>query len=101
MLPQHRTPNHPGEILWEEFLKPLGITQKDFAQRLGISLQRLNGIIRGKRSVTAETALLLSQTFGTTPEFWLGMQCSYDLAKARETVRRVEPLHMESRTPRS
>jgi len=90
MLPAKRVPVHPGEVLLEEFLRPLGITQVAFAAHVGISLQRVNEIVRGKRGVTPETAWLLSQAFSTTPEFWLNLQTAHDLAKARPT-RKVRP----------
>ncbi len=83
MLPENRVPTHPGEILLEEFLKPMRLTQVGFAQHIGVPLQRINQIVRGKRGVTAETAWLFAQAFGTTPEFWLNLQNAYDLAKAR------------------
>lgn len=83
MIPENRIPFHPGEILREEFLQPLGLTQVELADRLGIPLQRINEVIRGKRGITAETAWLLSQLFGTSPEFWTALQSSYDLARAR------------------
>ncbi len=83
MLPENRIPTHPGEILLEEFLKPMRLTQVAFAQHIGVPLQRINQIVRGTRGVTAETAWLFAQAFGTTPEFWLNLQNSYDLARAR------------------
>ncbi len=83
LLPENRIPTHPGETLLEEFLKPLRMTQVAFANHIGVSLQRINEIIRGKRGVTPETAWLLSQALGTTPEFWLNLQRSHDLAKNR------------------
>lgn len=83
MLPENRIPTHPGEILLEEFLKPLGITQVAFARHIGVPLQRINEIIRGKRGVTPDTAWLLSQALGTTPELWLNLQRNHDLAKKR------------------
>ena len=83
MLPENRIPTHPGEILLEEFLKPLGITQVAFAKHTEVPLQRVNEIIRGKRGVTPETAWLLSQALGTTPELWMNLQRNYDLAKTR------------------
>ena len=85
MHPKNRVPTHPGEVLLEEFLVPLGITQVGLAEHLEISLQRVNEIIRGKRGVTPETAWLFSQAFGTTPEFWLNLQANHDLAKSRST----------------
>ena len=83
MLPDNRIPTHPGEILLEEFLKPLGMTQVAFASHIRVPLQRINEIIRGKRGVTPETAWLLSQALGTTPELWLNLQRNHDLAKKR------------------
>lgn len=85
MLPEKRIPTHPGEMLLEEFLKPLGITQIALAKHLQIPLQRVNEIVRGKRGVTPETAWLLSQAFGTTPQFWLHLQNGYDLARLRSS----------------
>ena len=70
---------HPGEILREEFLKPLGLSQTRLGRDLGVSPRRINEIIHGKRRVTADTALRLSRYFGTSAEFWLGLQADYDL----------------------
>ncbi len=72
-------PVHPGEVLLEEFLSPIGVSQTAFATRLGISLQRLNDLIHGRRGVTPDTALRLARVLGTSPEFWLSMQESWDL----------------------
>ena len=83
MLPEQRIPTHPGEILSEEFLKPLDLTQVALAEHIGVPVQRVNEIVRGKRGVTAETAWLLSGAFGTTPDFWINLQASYDLATRR------------------
>jgi len=83
MLPKNRTPTHPGEILLEEFLKPMGVTQVAFAQHIGVSVQRVNELIRGKRGVSPETAWLLSQALGTTPQFWVNLQANHDLAASR------------------
>ena len=77
-----------------EFLSPLGLTQVEFAEHLGVPIQRLNEIIRGKRGVTPATAWLLSQALGTSPEFWLNLQAGHDLAKSRTSraVAKVTPL---------
>jgi addiction module HigA family antidote len=83
MLPENRVTTHPGEILKEEFLDPMGITQMAFAEHLGIPLQRVNEVIRGKRGVTPETAWLFSQALGTTPQFWMNLQNAYDLTSRR------------------
>lgn len=88
MIPRNRTPVHPGEILREEFLLPLGLTQVRFAAHIGVPVQRINEIIRGKRGITPETAWLLAQALGTTPEFWTNLQANYDLASNRP-VRRI------------
>jgi len=76
-------PVHPGEILLEEFLRPLGLSQAMLARHLDISVVRVNELVKGKRGVSAETAWLLAQAFGTTPQFWINLQSNYDLAKTR------------------
>jgi addiction module HigA family antidote len=76
------SPFHPGEILLEEFLEPLGLSQRAFAQKLGWTPRKLNEIIRGKRSVTAASAIELAEALNTTPEFWLNLQQMYDLDQA-------------------
>ncbi len=76
-------PVHPGEILLEEFLRPLGLSQAALARHLGISLVRINEIINGKRGVSAETAWLLAEAFGTSPQFWINLQANYDLATSK------------------
>ena len=78
-LPRYRPPTHPGEMLLEEFLRPLGISQSALAVRLGIASPRLNEIIRGKRSMTVDTALRLQQVLGMPADFWLGLQMDWDL----------------------
>jgi addiction module HigA family antidote len=82
---------HPGEILLEEFLKPLEMTQAAAAEALGMSTVRLNELVRGKRGVTADTALRLAQLFKTTPQLWMHMQANFDL-KAAMTRRRAMKL---------
>lgn len=86
MLPTHRPPTHPGEMLLKEFLEPEGITQVDLSRRTGMSVQRINTIISGKRSVTAETAILLACEFGNSPQFWMGLQMDYDLWYAARSM---------------
>ncbi len=83
MLPENRTPTHPGEILLEEFLNPLGLSQVAFAGHIGVPVQRVNEIVRGKRGITPETAWLFAEAFGTSPEFWLNLQANYDLVRHR------------------
>lgn len=91
MIPEHRVPSHPGEILREEYLIPLGVSQVAFAAHLGIPVQRVNELINGKRGVTPDTAWLLAQALGTTPQFWINLQGNYDLARSRPR-RDIEPL---------
>ena len=91
MHPKKRIPNHPGEVLLEEFLGPREITQVELAAHIAVPVQRINEIVRGKRGVTPETAWLLSQALGTTPEFWINLQVAHDLA-ARRPTRRVKRL---------
>ena len=83
MIPENRIPTHPGAILLEEFLDPIEMTQVALAKHLEVPIQRINEIVRGKRGITPETAWLLSQAFGTTPQFWLNLQMNHDLAKNR------------------
>jgi addiction module HigA family antidote len=83
MIPSNRIPTHPGEILNEEFLRPLEIPQTKLAEGIGVSVQRINELVNGKRGVTPDTAWLLAGALGTSPEFWINLQTAYDLAKAR------------------
>ena len=83
MLPKNRIPTHPGEILLEDFLKPLGVSQVALAEHLDIPVQRVNELVRGKRGVTPETAWLLAGALGTTPEFWINLQANHDLVRNR------------------
>jgi addiction module HigA family antidote len=77
-----REPIHPGEILEEEFMKPLGLSQSKLAKELGVSVRAVNEIVNKKRGITPEMAIRLAKKFGTTAEFWLGLQMDYDLWKA-------------------
>ena len=100
-LPKDRPPTHPGEMLLEEFLKPMGISQSAFAIRLGVSFPRLNEITRGKRSVTPDTALRLARVLGVSADVWLGLQQDWDLwhAMRSDRVREIdelEPLYQVS-----
>ena len=79
----HLPPVHPGEVLAEEFLKPLGISQYRLARDIAVSPRRINEIVQGKRSISADTALRLARYFGTTDRFWLNLQGRYDLNRAR------------------
>ena len=86
MIPKHRKPTHPGEILRSEFLEPLGMSQVDLASKMGVPVQRVNTLIRGKRDMTAETAILLSRVLKTTSEFWMNLQVAFDLYEARRAL---------------
>ncbi len=79
-------PIHPGEILREEFLKPFGISEESLAQSIGASVQSIRKIVSEKQSVTADTALRLANFFGTSAQFWLGLQSDYDLDVTRERL---------------
>ena len=82
-----RLPNvHPGEILLEEFLKPMGLSQNGLARQLRVPPRRINEIVLGKRSVTADTALRLARYFGMSEKFWLGLQADFDLEEVRHRL---------------
>lgn len=91
-LPKHRKPTHPGEMLLEEFLVPLGISQTTFAKHLGWTQAKLNEIIKGKRGVTPESALAFSDALGTSPDLWLDLQLHCDLYDAQKTHQRLPKL---------
>ncbi|MCX7014316.1 MAG: HigA family addiction module antitoxin [Candidatus Sumerlaeota bacterium] len=100
-LPRRRPPTHPGEMLLEEFLRPLQISQSAFAIRLGVSFPRLNEIVRGKRSVTPDTALRLERVLGMSAGFWLGLQLDWDLwqathGKTAAAIARLRPLRISA-----
>lgn len=81
-VPTHRLPTTPGEMLLEEFIKPLGLTQTEVAERMRVPLKRLNAIIRGRKAVTPDTALRLERLFGMEAQFWLNLQLGVDLYRA-------------------
>lgn len=96
LLPTKRAPTHPGEMLLEEFLIPLGMTQTDCAERLGVSYPRLNEIIKGRRGVTPDTALRLERLFSMSAGFWLNLQQAYDLyqamhSPAAKSIAKIKP----------
>lgn len=96
-LPGRRPPTHPGEMLRNEFLLPLGITQSELAARLGVSFPRLSEIVRGKRGVSPDTALRLARVVGMSADFWLGLQQDWDLWHAMQgdqaaKIKRLKPL---------
>lgn len=95
MLPTHRPPTHPGEMLLKGFLEPLGVSQVEAAERMSIPFQRLNSIVKGRRSVSADTALLLEALTRWDAEIWLRLQAKWDLwhaAKARRARPKVRAL---------
>jgi addiction module HigA family antidote len=96
MTSQKLPPVHPGEILLEEYLKPLGISQNKLGRDLNVPAQRINDIVRGQRAITVDTALRLARYFHTSPQFWLNLQARYDLEIAQET-RLVERVIKEVR----
>ena len=89
-LPRQRPPTRPGEMLLEEFIRPLAITQSELAARLGISFPRLNEIVRGKRAITSDTALRLARVLGMSADFWLGLQLDWDLWHAIRGSKAIE-----------
>ena len=100
-VPTHRPPSHPGEMLLEEFLEPLGITQTDLAERIGVPFQRVNSLVNGRRALTPDTALRLSRVFGTTPGFWMNHQLRWDLyhaqVEAKVELKKIKPLRRKDR----
>lgn len=97
-IPKDRAPTPPGEMLREEFLKPLGMTQAELAERIRVPYVRINELVNGKRRVTPSTALRLAKAFGTSPDFWLNGQLALDLYRAvndekeTEEVDQIEPV---------
>ncbi len=92
-IPTHRSPIHAGEILLEEFLNPMGLTQRDLAESIHVPYQRVNELVNGRRGVTPSTALRLAKFFGTTAGFWMNLQLRWDLYHTQkaeeETLRRI------------
>ncbi len=94
-VPTHRTPTHPGEMLLEEFLIPMGLTQQDLANAIRVPYQRVNELINGRRGMTPSTALRLEKFFGMSANFWLNLQLRWDLYFAQEKEKKeldvIEP----------
>lgn len=86
-IPTHRAPTHPGEMLVEEFLRPMQITQRELADAIHVPYQRVNELVNQKRGVTPSTALRLARFFGVSPDFWLNLQVRWDLYKTQENER--------------
>ena len=83
-VPTDRAPTHPGEMLFEEFLKPMGMSQQQLARQIRVPFQRVNELVNRRRGVTPATALRLSRLFGNTPDFWMNLQIRWDLYKAQK-----------------
>lgn len=100
-IPTHRAPTHPGEMLLEEFLKPMGLTQRELADSIHVPYQRINEIINGRRGVTPASALRLSKFFGVSPDFWMNLQLRRDLYFAQQAeaseLKTIKPLSPKSR----
>ena len=88
-VPSNRIPTHPGEMLLEEFLTPMGITQKDLADNIEVPYQRINEIVNGRRGITPSTALRLAKFFDVSPDFWMNLQLRWDLYFARQDENKV------------
>lgn len=97
-IPTHRAPTHPGEMLVEEFLRPMGLTQRDLADGIRVPYQRVNELVKGRRGVTPSTALRLAKFFGMSPDFWLNLQLRWDLyhAEAEEAGALRKIKHVKS-----
>lgn len=93
-IPADRPPTSPGEVLLEEFLKPLRMTQAELAERIGVFYVRLNEIVNGRRGVTPSTALRLAKALGTTPDFWLNGQLALDLYRASHDEKELRQLEL-------
>ena len=101
-IPTHGPPTHPGEMLLEEFLKPLGLSQTELAEKMGVSYPRVNELIHGKRGVTPDTALRLERLFGMEAQFWLNLQLAWDLyevshSPAVKEIRKIKPFISNAR----
>ena len=88
-IPTNRTPTHPGEMLLEEFLIPLGLTQRELADAIQVPYQRVNDLVNGRRGMTPNTALRLSKYFGNSPAFWMNLQLRWDLYFAQQAEEKV------------
>jgi addiction module HigA family antidote len=103
-IPTHRAPTHPGEMLLEEFLRPMDLTQRELANAIHVPYQRVNEIINGRRGVTPSTALRLTKFFGVSPDFWMNLQLRWDLYFTRQSeadnLQNIQPLTDRQQTVR-
>ena len=99
-IPTHRTPTHPGEMLLEEFLRPMGLTQRELSVAIRVPYQRVNEIINGRRRITPSTALRLAKFFGVSPDFWMNIQLRWDLYFAKQSeadnLKTIKPITVRS-----
>lgn len=97
-VPTHWEPTHPGEMLLEEFLKPMNISQRELADRIHVPYQRVNELVNGRRGITPSTALRLARVFGNSPTFWMNVQLRWDLFRAQQTeaeeLQRIRPVRV-------
>ncbi len=100
MLPSHRISTYPGEILLKEFLEPLGLTQAELAKAVGVSQNRVNELVRGKRGMTPETAWVLAGYFGNSAEFWMNLQSAHDLTRTRPSRKPATSSSLRGRAAR-
>ena len=98
-IPTHRTPTHPGEMLLEEFLRPMELTQRELAEAIHVPYQRVNEIINGRRGITPSTALRLAKFFGVSPDFWMNLQLRWDLYFAKQSesdsLKTIKTIHVQ------
>jgi addiction module HigA family antidote len=93
-VPTNRTPTHPGETLLEEFLSPMGITQRELANAIQVPYQRINDLVNGRRGATPSSALRLAKFFGNSPDFWMNLQLRWDLYFAQQSeIQVIETIH--------
>jgi len=96
-IPTHRPPTHPGEMLLEEFLTPMGVTQRQLAEAIRVPYQRINDLVNGRRGMTPGTALRLAKFFGVSPDFWMNLQLRWDLYHAQQSevgdLKTIRPYH--------
>lgn len=101
-IPTHRSPTHPGEMLVEEFLNPMGLTQRQLAEAIRVPYQRINEIANGRRGITPSTALRLARFFKNSPDFWMNLQLRWDLYQAQKTeheeLKAIRPHAVSSRS---
>ena len=98
-IPTHREPTHPGEMLLEEFLNPMGITQRELAEKIHVPYQRVNEIVNKRRGITPSTALRLSKLFRVSEDFWMNLQLRWDLYRAKlnesKELKEIRPLRLK------